>query len=347
MLKSNIPFIDLRGKTQTDLLRAFPDQAAALLLSSRRTWGWASYIASAAGLILSDRRSKKWLKKTKDPYLHEIEAAADILGRRGVYTLNLAYEWGCTSGAYMVGEAVKLLRVLDWPFPGLGRYIVAALQKGPAGEFYNITWPALSGMYQGMAPGRFAACINQAPLRKKGLGYAGNWLVARFKVNREKGLPPAHLLRYVFENAKSYAEAKDMLTRTPLAMPVIYVLTGLRPGEGCIIERLEHAAEVKELSAGHVVAASNEFHSNFATYGRGWRPRALDSSGRYAQAMVIDLHDLDQDHFAWIRPPISNRLTRLIMKADAARGSLMVQGYEGSAEVTNPFAITLPQAKEA
>jgi hypothetical protein len=347
MLKLTIPFVDLRGKTQTDLLRAYPDKATALLASSRRSFGAISFLLSGLLLPLSDRRSHRWLRRAADPYLHEVESAADILGKKGVYTLNLAYEWGCTSGAYMTADGVSLLRVLDWPFPALGKHIIVALQKTSAGEFYNVTWPAISGMYQGMAPGRFAASINQAPMRMFGLGYAGDWLVNRFRVNRNRALPPSHLLRKVFEQAHSYAEAKEMLCKTPIAIPAIFTLTGTMPGEGCVIERLENAAEIMELSVAQSVSASNEFHSDFAARGRGWRPRAEDSAGRYKQSCSINMHDVRQEAFGWLRAPMVNALTRLVMKADAATGALIVQGFEGQAEVTNPFVIAPTLAKEA
>jgi hypothetical protein len=42
-------------------------------------------------------------------------------------------------------------------------------------------------------------------------------------------LPPAHLLRQVFEEAQSYAEAVERLCQTPVAVPVIYILAGVDP----------------------------------------------------------------------------------------------------------------------
>ena len=339
MLKTTIPFVDLRGKTQIDLLRSFPDKANALLAASRRTYGVVSWILSALLLPISDRASHRWLKRTRNPYLHEIEAAADVLGKRGVYTLNMAYEWACTSGAYLVGGRVHLLRVLDWPFPQLGQHMVVAQQKTAAGEFYNITWPGLSGMFQGLAPMRFAAAINLAPMRLHGMGIVGDWLRNRYLSSRAKGLPASHLLRQVFEQAKNYDEAKEMLCNTPIAAPVIFTLTGMIPGEGCIIERLENAAEIKELSVAQMVSASNEFHSSFAQVGKGWRPRMMDSAGRLRQSVEISTQELQQDNFSWLRPPMLNSFTRLVMQADAATGMLMVQGFEGQGAVTNMFAV--------
>lgn len=337
MLKNTIPFVDLRGKTPVDLLRAYPDKASALIRASRRAFGWPSLIASYFFLGISDRKSHRWLRKAKNPYLHEIENIHDMLPGRGIYTLNLCYEWGCTSGAYLTGDNVEILRVLDWPFPALGEHVVLALQDGKAGDFYNVTWPGQTGVFQGMAPGRFAACINQAPMRRHGLGFAGDWFVNRLKTKRARGLPPAHLLRMVFEQARSYDEAKEMLCKIPLAMPVIFVLTGLKWGEGCIIERLENDAEIMELSAAQIVSASNQFHSSFARRGKGWRPRAVDSDGRYRQSTQVTLQEISQADFGWLRPPMLNPLTRLVMKADAASGRLMVQGYAGQVSATNLY----------
>ena len=39
--------------------------------------------------------------------------------------------------------------------------------QGPAGEFFNITWPGFVGALTAMAPWRFAAAINQAPLWRR------------------------------------------------------------------------------------------------------------------------------------------------------------------------------------
>ena len=73
---------------------------------------------------------------------------------RGVYALNLCYEWGCTSGAYAQEDSISLLRVLDWPFPALGKHMVVAHQSGAAGDFYHVTWPGIAGVFNAMAPGR-------------------------------------------------------------------------------------------------------------------------------------------------------------------------------------------------
>ncbi|MDE3061393.1 MAG: hypothetical protein KGJ06_10320, partial [Pseudomonadota bacterium] len=96
MLKPAIPTVDLRGKTPVDLLRAYPDRAQALIKAARRTYGPLSNAAATLAFPLADRVSHRWLKRTRNPFLYEIESYAEILESRGVYTLNLSYEWACT-----------------------------------------------------------------------------------------------------------------------------------------------------------------------------------------------------------------------------------------------------------
>lgn len=346
MLKTAIPFVDLRGKTPVDLLRAYPDKAHTLIRAARGTYGIWSKAASSIAMPFADKRSLKWLKKNRNPYLAEIESFADVLGVRGIYALNVSYEWGCTSGAYRTGETVSLLRVLDWPFPELGRHIMVTQQSGKAGDFYNITWPAVSGVFTGMAPGRFAAALNQAPMRQHHMSFVGDWIINRRLVEEATGLPPAHLLRQVFEQADSYESAKKMLMKTPLALPVIYILTGPKPGQGCIIERTENDAVATDLAAGRGLSTANQFTTRLDGEGEGWRPREIDSAGRLRQSQSIHGHEVQLEHFNWLQGPIINARTRVAVVADAATGRLMVQGYEGVLQVTEPFRLpgqSLPQ----
>ncbi len=349
MLKHSIPFVDLRGRTPVDLLRSYPDKSRDLIRAIRRTYGTFSYVLSIPALPFGDRRSYRLLKRNRNPYLHEIETMADIIGVPGLFALNACYEWGCTSGVYRNGETVPMLRVLDWPFPKLGEHAIVTCQQGSGGMFYNVTWPGMAGMFNGMAPGRFSAAIDQAPMRKHNLTFIGDWFKNRLVAGEGVGIPPSHLLRRVFETAKNYDEAKAMLVKTPVAVPVIFVLSGINPGEGCVIERVETAAEVIELSAGLQVCSANHFNSDFADFGHGWWPREIDSAGRYRQATTIAGHDLEQPDFEWLRAPIINANTRLAMICDAATGRLMVQGYEGPTRVTNLFNLpaTSYESKQA
>ena len=111
---------------------------------------------------------------------------------------------------------------------------------GGAGEFHSVTWPGFVGVLTGMAPGRFAGSINQAPMWRRTrhpwlrpvdmmANAAATWPL--------RHMPPDQLLRHVFETARDFASAQQLLETTPIARPVIYTLAGCKAGERCVIER--------------------------------------------------------------------------------------------------------------
>ncbi len=122
--------------------------------------------ATALALPTLDRLARRWLSRSRSPYVREIEGIAALLGFSGVWFLNGSYQWGCTAMARDEEGEPWLARTLDWPFPGLGRHVEIAHKWGATGDFYNVTWPGYVGTLTAMAPGRFAASINQAPLRR-------------------------------------------------------------------------------------------------------------------------------------------------------------------------------------
>jgi hypothetical protein len=327
-----IPYVDLGGYTPLELLYLYRRSALALVEGAKRTFGEASRLAGTVAMPWSDRASRRWLEKSANPYLREIAAMAQALGLPGVYTLNVCFEWGCTSGVWRSEGNPLLRRVLDWPFPALGEHIVVARQKGPAGDFFNVTWPGLSGILQAMAPGRFAAAINQAPMRRRGAGLAGDWALGRLAVGRNLALPPSHLLRHTFETAPDYTAAKAMLCTTPIAVPAIFVLSGVHSGEGCVIERTEEAFAVREMADGHV-CATNHFESHLNQTGHGWRARPIDSHDRLVCARTLG----PATDLSWFAPPIANVNSRLALTANAAKGSLAVIGTAGAEPVTEIF----------
>ncbi|MDE2132992.1 MAG: hypothetical protein KGM97_10080 [Alphaproteobacteria bacterium] len=329
-----IPYVDIRGYTPLELLFLYRRSAGALVEDARRTFGAVSRLASAVAMPWADRASHRWLAKSNNPYLHEIAAAAEALGIPGVYTLNVCLEWGCTSGAWRSDGNPLLRRVLDWPFPSLGERTLVAHQKGPAGEFFNVTWPGFSGVLQATAPGRFAAAVNQAPMRRRRAGIAGDWAFGRVAVADTLALPPAHLLRRTFETAPDYLVAKAMLCTTPIAVPAIFILCGLRSQEGCVIERTEDAFAIREMADGHV-CATNHFESPLNGTGKGWRARPIDSHGRFVCARTIGA----ATDFSWFAPPIANVNSRLVLTANAAKGTLMVMGTAGAVPTTEIFRL--------
>ncbi len=285
-------------------------------------------------LPLADRISNRWLARAGDPYAAEIAANRDAVGRAGVPTFTLSYEWGCTSAVRQGDGAPRLMRVLDWPFDGIGERIELVHLASAAGEWAAATWPGVTGVLQATAPGRFAAAINQAPERRSRLGRPVAWLAGKARLLRQDGLAPAHLLRHVFETAPDYATARRRLSDEPICTPVIYTLTGAEPGEACVIERLETSAAVHAPDEAAPSSAANHFR-HMSPQGR-WRPRGLASDAR---ARIADdlaaLPGPDQ-----IAPPILNARTRLAMTL-SADGDVALCGYDGERRTTNVLRVNL------
>jgi hypothetical protein len=235
------------------------------------------------------------------------------------------YEWGCTCRLLPApgGRGARLVRVLDWRTRGLGRYILAARVAGNrARPFTTLTWPGYTGVLQAVAPGRFAAALNQAPMRQRTRVYPFDWAMNRATVWRRRALTPAALLREVFETADDFEEAVAILWDTPIASPAIFIIGGVEPGQMAIIEREEDDARVHK---GPGVAANHWSTPDWTGLARG-----EDSPGRSARLAAREIgSDLSaMDSFEWLDAPVLNARTRLVMVADAATGSIAAQGFE-------------------
>lgn len=319
-----IPVVALDASDMAELARRQQERCAALA-------GTAARIYPRWMLSFGDRRSRRWLARQANPYLAEIDRIAEAVGAPGVHLLNLSYEWACTTGASgdHGKQGMRMLRVLDWPMPGLGRNLVVARHPGPPGDWYNVTWPGFTGVLTGMAPGRFAAAFNQPPLRKRTPFRATDWVADRIGVSRSRALPPAHLLRRVFETCRSYDEAKRMLAETPICLPAFFVLAGTRDQEAAVIERLETRVCLHEAPA----AVSN----HWLGIELGGMPRGGHSELR--RELMVGWLERRRRAFDWLEPPILNGDTRVAVEANAATGELMVVGFEPEGQATRPLRI--------
>lgn len=290
----------------------------------------------SAVLPLLDRLARRWLSRSRSPYVREIEGIAATLGFSGVWFLNGSYSWGCTAMSRDEDGEPWLVRTLDWPFPGLGRHVEVAHKEGKAGAFYSVTWPGYVGTLTAMAPGRFAAAINQAPLWRR---TRHPWLrpydlaANAVKTWRIRHIPPDQLLRQVFETCPDFAAAREMLEKTPVARPVIYSLAGTRAGERCVIERTEEGFETRATAT----VAANDWH----TCRQPWEARVggdmvltcrYDEAGENSrcrrETMGAFSGSLVHEPFGWLAEPVNNRFTRLAVEMCPARGVLRVMGLE-------------------
>lgn len=346
-----VPFFEPDQPAAEHLMELAPDRLAELLSFGRRQYG-------DLLLRLGDDATWRWLERADNPYLQEIDRVRRRLDGPGAVLLNMSYEWSCTAGVGPdpAGSGSRMLRALDWPLTGLGRTVVVARQYGPAGDFFNVTWPGYVGVLTAMAPGRFSAAINQPPLRRVSRLMPLDWVMGRVRLWRQRALPPGHLLRRVFETCTSYAEAKRMLVATPLCLPAFYCLSGAEPGEGCVIERLEEHAVVHEAPT----AISNHWRGiEQDGYARGNDSpercdRMLDTiastpargaAGGVAGAAAGGAAggaEGNASPFGWLVPPLLNDRTRLAVVANAGCGHLAVQGWERTGPATEVFTLDAP-----
>jgi hypothetical protein len=308
---------------------------------------WLPRVASDL-LPAMDLVTRRWLTRSRSPYADEIEQIAAKLGFSGIWFLNGCYQWGCTALASEHEGAPWLVRTLDWPFPGLGRHVEIALMRGPAGDFYNVTWPGYVGVLTASAPRRFAASINQAPMWRRTLR---PWLrpydlaLNAWQTWNNGSIPPDHLLREVFESCTTFAQAKHRLENTPIARPAIYILVGCHEGERCVIERTENAFASRD----YETVAANDWSQSRPP----WEPRvaaellfsrtfneaAENSRLRCGHLSLWPLSFVGE--FAWVTPPVLNAQTRVAVEICPATNVLRVMGYEQAPGEELPTPVTL------
>jgi hypothetical protein len=281
--------------------------------------------------------SRRSLERSRSPYMAEIADIAAALRVSGVWMLNASYLWGCTARAGVEDRVPWLVRTLDWPFTGLGRHLEVAKMRGVRGDFFSVTWPGYVGVLTAMAPQRFAAALNQAPMwrrtRHRWLrpgDYAANALSAW---TRSGGMPPDQLLRQAFESCDNYASARRLLEEAPVARPVIYTLVGCAASERCVIERTETGFVTRE----EETSAANDWLPNRPGWeGRIGTRRFLVSSfaeaAGYSRARRESLASwsgaLAAAGFGWVREPVLNPYTRLAVAMSPAAGILRAVGYD-------------------
>jgi hypothetical protein len=328
-----IPIVDVRDGGPPRHARQSAEQARAL-----RDACLDFFPRAAMPLIPAlDQAARRWLAKSRSPYVAEIAQITAALDFSGIWLLNASYQWGCTARAFAQDGTPWIVRTLDWPFNGLGRHVAVAHMRGANGDFFSVTWPGYVGALTAMAPGRFAACVNQAPMWRRTVH---PWLrpydLAANAFNilaRIDDMPSDQLLRRVFETCTDYAAARHMLETTPVARPVIYILAGCRTKECCVIERTETAFVTRE---DHTSAANDWVPSRPRWEGRIGMRRFLSRSFREAteyscarrEALAGCDVSLAAGRFDWLREPVLNPYTRLAVAMSAATGALRVVGYD-------------------
>lgn len=132
-------------------------------------------------------------------------------------------------------------RNVDFEMKEIGEATVVYHFVGGPLEFMAVSLPGLTGVLSGMAPGRFSVSMaNATPQGRPTLDFC-----------------PQMLIRHVLETAKDYDAAVALLSDTPLRSPVLFTVAGVKPGQGCIIERTRKDAAVRPYGGGVLVAANH------------------------------------------------------------------------------------------
>ncbi len=326
-----IPVVDVREGGPVRHAREAADRARALRADCL------GFLPGAVAPVVPvlDRAARRWLERSSSPYVGEVAEIAGAVGVSGIWLLNGSYQWGCTTLACRQGEANWLVRTLDWPFRGMGRHAAVARMAGPAGEFVHVTWPGYVGALTAMAPGRFAAAVNQAPMwrRSRQRWLRGYDLVANavHTFMHVRHMPPDQLLRQVFETCQTYAQARAKLETVPVARPVIFTLAGCGPHERCVIERTEDAFTTRE----EETSAANDWLEPSPRWearlgGRNVITASFAEAAEHSHARRTALAGFagSLEDFAWVAPPVLNPFTRLAVAMNPERGILSVLGYE-------------------
>ncbi len=331
----DIPIVEVGASPSGDLCRHNLERARALV---QEVLGGRCHPLLPYTARLLDRLSHSWLARQSNPYLEEIREVAAMLRRPGAYFLNTIYEWACsTSVAPDSSGGQRLIRVLDWGMPGLGRSAVIARHSAPSGTFYSATWPGYAGVLTAMAPGRFSAAINQAPkMPVTGLEIVDE-MVTRLRVTRSRNaVPGTHLLRRAFERAPDYASAVAMLAdeSIALAMPTLFTLAGAEPGDGCVIEAFDRKRRVHRSADAEngALGVANQWLSpdlrgkarNHAL-GTGAATSAAENN-RIRRAAVARLQSRNFRGAQDLSEPVLNSHTVMVVVANARRGEMRVEG---------------------
>lgn len=333
-----IPVVEVADLPSLELIRRDPARVRGLVRDalSRR-----SHPLLPLAIGVADRVSRAWLARQDNPYFDEIDGVAALLGRSGAYFLNVVYEWACSTSVAPApaDDGVRMLRVLDWGLAGIGRHVVIARRETPIGVLYNPTWPGYAGVVTGMAPGRFAAAINQAP-RVPVLGIAGvDDGITRLRMLRARGrIPASHLLRRVFETAPDYDAAVAQISdeAADLAMPALFTLAGTERDQGCVIEAFRRMRRIHRLPADSPAAIgvanqwlSRDLKGRARNHSRTTQaPLDAEENNAERRRTICAIQTRGFRGAADLPEPVLNSHTVLVMAANPRRGEMIVEALD-------------------
>ncbi|KAM5264764.1 acid ceramidase isoform 2-T2 [Ctenodactylus gundi] len=143
--------------------------------------------------------------------------------------------WNINNHTWVVTEELKLLTVnLNF-------------QKNNKTVLKATTFAGYVGMLTGFKPGLFSLTLNERFSMNGGFLGILEWIWGK-----KDAMWIGFITRSILENATSYEEAKNLLTKTKIMAPAYFILGGNQSGEGCVITReRKNTLDIYELDAKH------------------------------------------------------------------------------------------------
>ena len=343
---AEIPVFEVGLLPSADLCRQNLDRVRNLIdeALSRR-----SHLLLPLATRLLDQVSHSWLVRQASPYLEEIRQVASAVGQPGAYFLNTIYEWACSTSAAPDpgGPGARMIRVLDWGLSGIGAHVVIARHETRHGAFLNPTWPGYAGVVTAMAPGRFAAAINQGP-RMPVLGInLIDGIVTHLQVLAARdAVPAAHLLRRTFEDAADFERAVEILSdeAVAIAMPALFVIAGVEHEHCCVVEawgskrRVHYAGTSAPLGLGVANQwLSPDLAGRARTVPGATTHPEVDNLAR--RTIVTELQRGAFNGASDLPEPVINRHTVMVVTANAREGEMTVEALDSALGQSIPCVV--------
>jgi hypothetical protein len=178
---------------------------------------WADYaVGDLNGTILANfsyelHQTKSPIVKAKDGIVSNFQSLKSFLG----FCTSVAFEHPTLGMTHV--------RNLDWPVRQIRDATIILECKSDAGPFRAVSLPGMVGILSGVAKGRFSITINS---KEDG----DHW------VPNLAGWGSTLLVRWIFENCRSYEEALRVLKKAPAFVPFFVTLCGPKSGQKVVVE---------------------------------------------------------------------------------------------------------------
>lgn len=197
-----------------------------------------------------DQLAQAMRLRTSGRFMDEWRAAGAAVGLdwKRVALANVSYDLailalGCSTLAAETAVGPVLARNLDWwPERDLAQASVGIWVD----HWFSAGWPGFSGIVTGMSKRGFAVALNAIELPGKSL---------------PTGYPVLLMLRRVVEDARTFDEAVELLSRTRLLASCLLTVVGTSNDQRVVIERSPSRAAMRWGEQGSPLLVTNDFRA--------------------------------------------------------------------------------------